>query len=152
MSLKPGDRVFIIPLEKTGEIVRMRDQKTCVVQIGKLEMTCKLRDLRSLAAKKSKKSSHRIVVSHEVEQLSRRRQQGHPHSLDLHGLTVAAAQLAIEQFINDAMLAGYTEVEIVHGIGTGKLQAATEKILNRLNVVKHFSLQQHNKGATTVRL
>src|SRR5438445_9026062 len=41
--------------------------------------------------------------------------------LDLHGMTVEEAIVALDSFLNDALLAGHSEVRVIHGRSGGRL-------------------------------
>ena len=52
--------------------------------------------------------------------------------------------------VNRAIMDGYRELQIIHGIGTGKVRTAVEKSLTTLEVVKSFKLDPNNPGQTRV--
>ena len=54
--------------------------------------------------------------------------------LNILGLRVHTALHQLEKFIDQGMLANYTELRIIHGIGTGVLRAAVQEYLTRLNL------------------
>ena len=45
-----------------------------------------------------------------------------PMELDLHGQAVDNALIVLDKYLDDAFLAGYHEVTIIHGRGTGTLR------------------------------
>ncbi|ENT5901137.1 endonuclease MutS2 [Campylobacter coli] len=76
-------------------------------------------------------------------------------SLDLHGLRSDEAISRLDKFISDALLAGFDEVLIYHGIGTGKLAFAVREFLKTHKSVKGFNdapINQGGFGAKVVRL
>lgn len=76
-------------------------------------------------------------------------------SLDLHGLRAEEALERLDKFISDALIAGFDEVIIYHGIGTGKLAHAVKEFLKAHKSVKSFSdapINQGGFGAKVVRL
>lgn len=58
--------------------------------------------------------------------------------LDLHGLRSDEAIEKLDKFISDALIAGFDEVLIKHGIGTGKLAYAVKEFLKSHPSVKAF--------------
>ncbi|WP_353663197.1 endonuclease MutS2 [Hydrogenimonas sp. SS33] len=75
--------------------------------------------------------------------------------LDLHGLRSEEAVEKLDKFLSDALLAGFDEVLVYHGIGTGRLARAVREFLKEHPSVKGFSdAPQHmgGFGATVVRL
>lgn len=73
-------------------------------------------------------------------------------SLDLHGKTAAEAVDVLDAFLNDALLAGATEVRVIHGRSGGVLKAAVHRRLKQLPPVRSVRLDPENPGVTIVRL
>lgn len=73
-------------------------------------------------------------------------------SIDLHGRTTAEADVAVDEFLNDAMLAGLPEVRIIHGISGGRVKAAVHARLKRVPSVRGFRVDPANPGVTIVTL
>ena len=71
-------------------------------------------------------------------------------SLDLHGLTVDEALAAVEVRLDAAIRAGLDRIEIVHGIGGGRLRTAVHRYLRQVPAVERFALAPGNPGATWV--
>jgi DNA mismatch repair protein MutS2 len=75
--------------------------------------------------------------------------------LDLHGLRAEEAIERLDKFLSDALLSGFDEVLIYHGIGTGKLAYAVRQFLKTHPSVQSFGdAPQHmgGFGATVVSL
>ena len=72
--------------------------------------------------------------------------------LDLHGKTVLEALDALDSFLNDALLEGCDDVQVIHGRSGGKLKAAVHGRLRQLSSVRAFRLDPTNPGVTMVRL
>jgi DNA mismatch repair protein MutS2 len=75
--------------------------------------------------------------------------------LDLHGLRSDEALEKTDKFLSDALLAGFDEVQICHGVGTGKLAFAIKNFLKTHPGVKEFFDAPPSSGgigATIVRL
>ncbi len=73
-------------------------------------------------------------------------------SLDLHGKNVSDAVHELEYFISDAVMSGAGQVEVIHGLGTGKLQRAVHDYLKKCIVVRAFKIPAGNPGTTVVYL
>ena len=66
---------------------------------------------------------------------------------DLHGMRADEATDELDKFISDALLNGWDEVIIYHGIGTGKLSYAVKNFLKAHPRVKNFDdAPQHLGG------
>jgi len=66
---------------------------------------------------------------------------------DLHGMRAEEACEVLDKFLSDALLNGWDEVIIYHGIGTGKLSYAVKNFLLQHPKVKKFEdAPQHMGG------
>ncbi len=75
--------------------------------------------------------------------------------LDLHGQRGEEAVENLDKFISDALINGYDELHIYHGIGTGKLAYAVREFLKIHPSVESFKDAPPNQGgfgATLVKL
>lgn len=66
--------------------------------------------------------------------------------LDLHGLRSEEAIEQLDKFISDALISGFDEVMVYHGIGTGKLAYAVKEFLKSHKSIKSFSDAPANMG------
>ncbi|MDO7252796.1 endonuclease MutS2 [Helicobacter cappadocius] len=76
-------------------------------------------------------------------------------SLDLHGLRSEEAIEKLDKFLSDALIAGFDEVLIYHGIGTGKLSFSVKEFLSSHPKVISFCdapIEMGGFGAKLVRL
>jgi DNA mismatch repair protein MutS2 len=58
--------------------------------------------------------------------------------IDLHRLTVDEALMKLDQYLHDAFMAGFYQVAVVHGKGTGTLRQAVRRELSRHPLVRSF--------------
>lgn len=73
-----------------------------------------------------------------------------PDELDVRGRTAQEAREAVRAFVDDASLAGRTEVRVIHGRGTGAVRKAVrEELSSHPLVASHVS--DSADGATVVR-
>jgi len=66
--------------------------------------------------------------------------------LRIRRLTVDEALFRLEQYLNDAFMAGLPSVRIVHGKGTGILRQAVHDLLSNHPLVKSFRLGDYGEG------
>jgi DNA mismatch repair protein MutS2 len=66
--------------------------------------------------------------------------------LRLRHLTVDEALWQLDQYLNDAFMAGLSSVRIVHGKGTGKLRRAVHDSLAKHSLVKSYRLGDYGEG------
>ena len=75
--------------------------------------------------------------------------------IDIRGTYVDEALMAVDKFINDAVLAGLREVRIIHGVGTGTLRKNVIKFLEDhplIHGVLRADGHQENPGVTIVKV
>jgi len=68
--------------------------------------------------------------------------------LDLHAMTVDEAIPLVQEYLNDAFMAGLKEVRVVHGKGTGILRQAVMRELKKHPLVKSFRGGGRFEGST----
>ena len=66
--------------------------------------------------------------------------------LRLRRLTVDEALFQLDQYLNDAFMAGLPSVRIVHGKGMGKLRRAVHQSLAIHPLVKSYRLGDYGEG------
>ena len=75
--------------------------------------------------------------------------------LDLHGKRIEEALEELEVFLSNALIAGFDEVLVFHGIGTGKLSAAVAEFLKthpKVLSFEHAPADSGGFGAKIIRL
>ncbi|MDZ7343296.1 MAG: Smr/MutS family protein, partial [candidate division KSB1 bacterium] len=75
--------------------------------------------------------------------------------IDLRGLRLEAAIEAVDKFLDEAVLAGWKEVRLIHGKGTGALRQGIGNFLKQHPQAKSFrsaALGEGDIGVTVVEL
>ena len=72
--------------------------------------------------------------------------------IDLHGYDRESARVAVSDFINVAVMMGYVEVVIVHGIGSGVVKEAVHNTLKKNKKVLSYHVNGMNIGCTVVKI
>jgi len=122
----PGAWVRLRGIQRKGLVQRRLDAQTAEVQIGSLRMRVAVDDIVAVETEKPKtKLTLKTVKTTEAQ----RPQRTGGAELDVRGLRVEEALEKVDKFLDQAVLAGLTEVRIVHGIGTGKLKQALGEFL-----------------------
>lgn len=148
--LTPGASVYISSLNQNGIIISVGDMEANV-QVGIMKVNVPLSTLRVMekvnAGKTRRSQSLSKRESTVVSAVSRQ--------VDIRGTTVEEAEIIIEKFLDDAIMAGLTEVIVIHGKGTGALRKGVRMFLKSHSLVKDISIAELNEGgdgATVVRL
>ena len=148
-SVKVGDKVELASLGQIGDVIKPPDADGNVsVQVGMLKINAKLTDLRLVThmpkePKKKKEPSFIGYVSRRTEAKT---------EIDLRGMTLEEATLDADRFLDDAYMAGLTQVSIIHGKGTGVLRAGISDMLKRHRLVKSYRLGRYGEGENGVTI
>jgi len=145
MAFTVHEFVFIKRLKKTGQVVAISRPGSYTVVVGDLKLTVKESELLPGEPPKAPSVPKRMV---DIPGPNRKL----PARLDLHGFTVEDGVRKLDEYLNDALLAGMAEVEILHGYGTGRLQAAVHRHLTTLPFVTGFKLNEQNAATPRVFL
>lgn len=144
-----GADVLVLTLKRRGVVVEVVKVGVYRVQVGALTVTAHEDELAAPAV--SKKKTRRPTRPAAVEREPRDPTASPVRaSIDLHGMTVDDARNRVAGYISRAILAGLDRVEIIHGIGTGKLKAAVTRDLRSLSAVKAVKPHPTNPGVTVV--
>jgi DNA mismatch repair protein MutS2 len=146
MSFAPGNEVIVISLNRRGEVEAVVRPGAYRVRIGGMVMTAREGELRAAAPRKSGARSPGATDQPTLSPDAPRTGT----SLDLHGLTVDEARNRVAAYISRALLAGLDRVEIVHGIGTGRLKAAIRADLKQIAAVRKIAPHPGNPGVLVV--
>lgn len=132
---KVGD--FIKYRNNRGSIVSIKDKKEALIEVGGMRLRVKTKDL---------KPTKKIYVKPQSSvKVSVEKKAG--LKCDLHGMRAEEAEETLDKFLSDALLNGWDEVIVYHGIGTGKLSYAVKNFLKAHPKVKKFEdAPQHMGG------
>ncbi|CAI6150457.1 MAG: Endonuclease MutS2 [uncultured Sulfurimonas sp.] len=120
-----------------GTIISMRGEKEATIEMDGMKVRVKTKHLRHTKALKVKPQTN---VSVNVEKRAGLK-------CDLHGLRADEACEVLDKFLNDALVNGWDEVIVYHGIGTGKLSFAVKNFLIAHPRVQKFAdAPQHLGG------
>jgi DNA mismatch repair protein MutS2 len=158
MSFRPGDEVVVRSLNRRGRVLDLQGGRYRVA-VGALVVVAGKNDLRSAEgsgpeAPRSKRDTRRkrnASLAGPEQPLRTSPPARQVRRIDLHGLTVEAAREALLQAVNAAILAGEEALEVVHGIGTGRVRDAVWHELKKLTVVRHVRPHPTNRGITIVQ-
>ncbi len=145
-EVAPGEEVLVGASAAPGRLVRVDERGMAEVQAGSARLRVPLAELRP-APKRPPEMPPRASVS--------RPQRDVAPQLDLRGARAEEALETLDRYLNDAALAGYDSVRIVHGKGTGALRAAVREHLTAhplVRAVRPAPQNEGGEGATLVDL
>ena len=139
--LKKGDEVIIRSLGKKAVVLELPNKQDLVaIQAGIIKTKVRLSDLRLIdeTAKKkdnSNRSAYRATVSRDFKP-----------EIDLRGKTGDEAWSAIDKYFDEALIAGFRSLRLIHGKGTGALKKYLWVELKRDSRVASFRIGQFGEG------
>lgn len=137
-KFKAGDEVLVTSYGQRGTLIHKMGENQWQVQLGILKMTVSEEDLQSVAP--VKEPVQRVVSVRSAE-------SSHvPNQLDLRGKRYEEALNEVDQYLDAAILAGYPQVTIVHGKGTGALRQGITDYLKNHRSVKSYEFAPGNQG------
>ncbi|MGI5884205.1 MAG: endonuclease MutS2 [Candidatus Spyradocola sp.] len=141
-----GQTVLIPSLGCTGSVLALPDKNGEVqLQVGLMKMKQPLSALRAAAqASAPKKEKGRRAIKVAAPQVSL--------ELDVRGQLPEEAIDNVDKYLDDCMLAGVSEVSIVHGKGTGVLRNEISQHLRHHPHVAEFRLGRYGEGETGVTI
>jgi DNA mismatch repair protein MutS2 len=149
-KFKKHTPVYLPRIKKYGTVVGLAKPGVWDVAVGTLVVQCREAELKAVA--ESPKQPKDILIDGKTKPrrgfspTTRKAAQ----RLDLHGMRVEEAMKETEKAIDRAILADVDRLEIVHGVGTGKIREALHKYLKGLSVVENFKMDDVNPGVTWV--
>ncbi|MFH0716627.1 endonuclease MutS2 [Staphylococcus delphini] len=127
-EIKAGDEVKVLSYGQKGEVLEVLSDEEAVVQMGIIKMKLPLSDLEK---KEKAKAQPKKVVT-------RTNRSTVKMELDLRGYRYDEAMVALDQYLDQAVLSNYEDVYIIHGKGTGALQKGVQQHLKRHKSVATF--------------
>lgn len=143
-----GDRVLVTSLGQ-GVVREVRKGGRCLVEIKGRSL---LVDEHQLSPAESRKADRQRAAPPPAINPVPPSLAHAPSEIDLHGMTAVEAEIALVAFINDALLAGSSEVRVIHGRSGGRLKLVVQKQLQALPSIRGVRLDPANPGVTIVTL
>lgn len=145
-NLKEGERVKIISLNQEGYVVSPEDDKGEVqVQAGIMKVNIKSSNLKRLSPQEDKqiKKTSKMIKS---------KSQNIRTDIDVRGKNLEEAMLEVDKYLDDAYIAGLSQVMIIHGVGTGVLKSGLNQMLKSHRHVRSFRGGKYGEGGAGVTI
>ncbi len=144
-DIKLGQAVEVSTMGQIGEVMSLPDKKgELFVMVGSFRIKTKVSALAP--AKKQKKKSGDISYVHSAGQDFKDIKP----EIDLRGMMVDDAVLAVDKYLDDAVRAHFETVSIIHGKGTGALRSAISEMLRHHPHAKSFRAGRFGEGEAGV--
>jgi DNA mismatch repair protein MutS2 len=141
-QLVPGDEVKVLSFNQKGQLLEKIGDTEWQVQMGIMKMKVKESDMEFTQSQQKIKTKPLATVRGKDFHVSL--------ELDLRGERYENALLKVEKYIDDALLAGYPRVSIIHGKGTGALRTGVQEYLKHHRSVKRIRLGEAGEGGSGI--
>ncbi|HEX9495269.1 MAG TPA: endonuclease MutS2 [Candidatus Limnocylindria bacterium] len=142
-----GSPVLVEGVTEPGTLVSIDDKGIAEVASGPLRLRVPRDQLRPAPRQDAPIRSLRPAVQGAATNV--------PLQLDLRGARAEEALAELDRYLNNAAVAGYDRVRVVHGKGTGALRNAVREALSSHPLVREqtpAAANEGGEGATIVRL
>jgi len=145
-GLKVGERVRIESLRSDGILTSVvKPLNRAEVVTDKAKVTAPLSEIVQVTGEKEEPAQKsQTFLKGAVEEPS--------SQLNVMGLSVEDALSQVDKFIDQALLHGLEKVQIVHGVGSGRLRNAIGQYLKGHRAVKSFSPGETLKGGRGITI
>jgi DNA mismatch repair protein MutS2 len=155
MAFVVGSAVAVVGLRKHGRVTEVLPGGRYRVAVGGLTVVCHEGQLETVShSKKQQRRAREAPARHTgamaLPPVTDAADTSRFKSIDLHGMTVPEALAALPEFLDRAIRAGITRVEIIHGISGGRLRAAVRSYLAGMPAVMCAAPDDRNPGVTIV--
>ncbi|WP_295617630.1 endonuclease MutS2 [uncultured Intestinimonas sp.] len=139
---RAGDTVELVKMGTKATVIAVNKDGSLQLQAGILKINAKQDEVRVTEGDDGKKQAAKIVqrAEHKLRSL------GASPEVDLRGMMTDEAILALDRFLDTAVMAKLTEVTIIHGKGTGAVRKAVREHLKRSRYVKSFRPGRYGEG------
>jgi len=144
--VQPGDAVWIEPLGIKGDVVEKDAHSGKIkVLVGNITYTVEESELTRIEdAEKVEAESEYVGTSYTVPYVS--------PEIDLRGLLAEEAFDVVDKYLDNAYLAGLSQVCLIHGKGTGALRKKIGEFLSHHHRVEELRLGDYNEGGPGVTI
>lgn len=141
-TLQAGDEVKVLSWGQKGTLVERVSNNEWQVQMGIMKMKVKEKDLEYISSPKPVETKPLATVKGKDYHVNL--------ELDLRGERYENALIRVGKYIDDALLANYPRVSIIHGKGTGALRKGVQEYLKNHRSVKNIRFGEASEGGSGV--
>ena len=138
-QLKPGLDVLIGEYRRPGTIVRKDKNRSWIINTGALKISVKEHEIFPAPLKKKQQSFGVSLNTVKAANMAK-------FTIDLRGFRLETALESLERQIDNALMSGLLEFNIIHGKGEGVLSNGIHKYLKGENSIKDFYFAHPDDG------
>ncbi len=137
--IKPGLDVLIGEYRRPGIVVRKEKKQNWIINTGALKISVKENEIFPAPKKKEQQSFGISLSTVKATNIAK-------FTIDLRGFRLEEALESIERQIDNALMSGLSEFNIIHGKGEGVLSNGVHKYLKMEHSVKDFYFAHPDDG------
>jgi DNA mismatch repair protein MutS2 len=147
-DLVPGVRVRVRGLP-TPVTLRRRDETSAEVEAGPLRMKVALADITAIVGEEASKKR---ALPQGVTVRTQPTTEPAREEINLIGCTVEEATRRVDKFLDQAALAGSSQIRIIHGHGTGALRRGLAEFLKTHPLVEAIGSETEDRGGNAITI
>ena len=152
-GLKEGQTVKLAHFNQKGIVLKV-DQSLhkAEIMVGDMKIKAGFHAIEHIAEKKDLADTAAPAKSFATRDLyiSSVEEDTVSHRVNVIGMTVDEALPIVDRTIDHALIRGLDTIEIIHGLGTGRLKEAIRKHLKEHSYVKQFGSDEQSRGGAGV--
>jgi len=146
-SIAAGDRVRLLDTNIRGTVLTLSERDSQVeIQAGRTIMRLSVEDVEKVKPSDEKVTPGPSMVK---KSLSGRKRS---LELDLRGKRAEEIEPELDSYLNDVSLAGFREIRIIHGFGTGTVRQIVRDMLASHPLAKSFRAGEREEGGDGVTM
>ena len=138
-----GDTVELLKMGTKATVLSVNKDGTLQLQAGILKISAKQSEVRVVEGETETQKATRKIIARAERTI---RTAAVPSEIDLRGMMTDEAVMAVERFLDTAMMGKLETVTIIHGKGTGAVRNAVRSYLKRSRYVKAFRPGRYGEG------
>ena len=146
-EIEPGDVIYVTKLDQKGTVIAVKG-KELEVQLGSMKTVLKARECKFVEKGKKKKDGQATAAEQTGGGSFIGKAQTARREIDIRGMMVNEAEVLLGKFIDDSIMAGLSQVLIIHGKGTGALRKGVHEYLKHHRNVESFNFADMSEGGT----
>lgn len=150
MRWSPGTKVRIKGQDAVGEVIGLSGKRV-TVGFGQILTTIDLNDWSPYRTRNTKGDPRAATRGSAPTNFStaERRLQFH-EQIDVRGMRVAEAVETVQDFVDEAIMLGFSEIRILHGKGTGALKEEIRSYLRTVPLVRSAKDEHEEMGGAGI--
>ena len=139
-GLKQGAEVNVTSYGQRGKLIRLEKDGRWTVQMGSITTRLNEDEFEVIESPEQ--------IQAKTKNVSKKVTSKVKAQLDLRGMRYEEAELELDNYIDQALLANLIQITIVHGIGTGVIREMVQKKLQKHRHIKSYEYAPINAGGS----